>query len=328
MSKENLKQLRADKPEGNYPWWNPSQDVKEDVKLHISLPTYNGELNLVQDNALKHALMNSALGDRLKIEFNYVAKDSLVCRARDKLAAAFLMGDCDWQLQIDSDIVFPYGIGQDLANYYSNWMDTDTFNLFLNEGVFRMALTMNAIDEILRSGIQDGKKVVGGYYFWRGGNKNFNEAGSLFDPLNEERWEIEFKLRPDNYIPTDRLATGFLLVHRSVYEAMDKKYPELAYTLPAIYPDKATMAYYTPMITDEIYRGNKSRFYRSEDYAFGYRAKECGFDPCLNMNLLLGHEGQTIYSWFDRPALQKLIISEFDNPRHFIEKNPEQTNDK
>lgn len=318
MAKEELKQLRADEPVGDYPWWNGQVD--EEVKLHISLPTYNGSLNLTQDAALKFALQNSILGDKLKVEFNFLSKDSLVCRARDKLASAFLASNCEWQLQIDSDIIFPYGIGQDLANYYANWMDADTFNLFLNEGVFRLALNMNAIDEILRSGIADGKKVVGGYYFWRGGNKNLNEAGSLFDPLNEEKWEIEYKLRPDNYIETDRLATGFLLVHRSVYEAMDKKYPELEYTLPAILPDRGTMAYYTPMITDEVYQGKDVRFYRSEDYAFGYRAKECGFDPCLNMNLLLGHEGTTIYSWFDRPALQKLIISHFDNPRHFIEK--------
>ena len=194
------------------------------------------------------------------------------------------------------------------------------FNLFLNEGVFRLALNMNAIDEILRSGIEDGKKVVGGYYFWRGGNKNVNEAGSLFDPLNEEKWEIEYKLRPDNYIETDRLATGFLLVHRSVYEAMDKKFPELAYTLPAVVPDKETMAYYTPLVTKETYQDKEVKFYRSEDYAFGWRAKQCGFNPCLNMNLILGHEGSTIYSWFDRPVLQKLLISNFDSPRHFIEK--------
>ncbi len=324
MAKKDLLKTRADKPIGDYPWWKGADDVKDDVTLHISLPSYDGTLSLDQDAALKQALQTTSLGDRLKVEFNFISNDSLVCRARDKLAATFLSGESEWQLQIDSDIIFPYGMGQNLASYYANWMDEETFNLFLNEGVFRLALTMNAIDEILRSGIQDGKKIVGGYYFWRGGNKNFNESGSLFDPLNEERWEIEYKLRPDNYIETDRLATGFLLTHRSVYEAMDKKYPELAYTLPAIIPGKPTMAYYTPNITDEIYQGKEMRFYRSEDYAFGWRAKQCGFEPCLNMNLLLGHYGNTVYSWFDRPALQKLIISEFDNKRHFIERQPEE----
>ena len=322
MAKKDLKKLRADKPIGDYPWWQGANDVKDDVKLHISLPSYDGTLSLDQDAALKQALQTTTLGDKLKVEFNFIANDSLVCRARDKLASVFLAGDSEWQLQIDSDIIFPYGMGQNLAQYYANWMDEETFNLFLNEGVFRLALTMNAVDEILRSGIQDGKKIVGGYYFWRGGLKNFNEAGSLFDPLNEERWEIEYKLRPDNYIDTDRLATGFLLTHRSVYEAMDKKFPELAYDLPSLIPDKPTMAYYTPNITDEIYHGKEMRFYRSEDYAFGWRAKQCGFEPCLNMNLLLGHYGSTVYSWFDRPALQKLMINEFDNKKHFIERKP------
>ena len=324
MAKEDLKKLRADKPEGDYPWWKGADEIKDDVKLHISLPSYSGTLSLDQDAALKHALMHTILGDKLKVEFNFCANDSLVCRARDKLAAGFLQSDCEWQLQIDSDIVFPYGMGHNLANYYANWMAPETFELFLNEGVFRLALSMNAIDEILRSGLKDGKKIVGGYYFWRGGNKNFNEAGSLFDPLNEDKWEIEFKLRPDNYIQTDRLATGFLLVHRSVYEAMDEKSPELAYDLPAVFPDKKTMAYYTPNVTKEQYAGKEVSFYRSEDYAFGWRAKQCGFDPCLNMNLLLGHNGGTVYSWFDRPALQKLIINEFDNPRHSISRNKDE----
>ena len=324
MAKEDLKKLRTDKPEGDYPWWEGKKDVKDDVKLHISIPTYDSTLNLNQDGALKHALMNTSLEDKLKVEFNFCANDSLVCRARDKLAAGFLASDSEWQLQIDSDIVFPYGMGQDIANYYSNWMDSKTFDLFLNEGVFRLALTMNSIDEILRSALMDGQKIVGGYYFWRGGNKNFNEAGSLFDPVGEDKWEIEFKLRPDNYIYTDRLATGFLLVHRSVYEAMDKKFPELRYNLPSVYPDKPTTAFYTPCITEEDYRGKEVRFYRSEDYAFGWRAKQCGFKPCLNMNLLLGHEGKTIYSWFDRPALQKLIIENYDTSAHFMEKQSEE----
>tara|TARA_B100000424_G_C22941296_1_gene500945 strand:+ start:788 stop:1753 length:966 start_codon:yes stop_codon:yes gene_type:complete len=317
MAKEDLRKLRSDKPTGEYPWWDGK--VKDPVKLHVSLPIYDSKIPIPQDAAMKQALTNTILGEKLEAEFNYVAGDSLVCRARDKLAAAFMQSDCEWQLQIDSDIIFPNGMGQDLAQYYANWMDTDTFNLFLGEGVFRLALSMNAIDEILRSGIQDGKKIVGGYYFWRGGMKNFNEAGSLFDGT-DEKWEIEFKLRPDNYIKTDRLATGFLLIHRSVYEAMDKKYPELSYDLPSVYPNIPTMAYYTPIVTQETINGKKQNFYRSEDYALGYRAKECGFEPCLNMNLLLGHKGSTIYSWFDRPPLQKLLIQNFDNPKHFIEK--------
>ena len=80
-----------------------------------------------------------------------------------------------------------------------------------------------------------------------------------------------------------------------------------------------------PNITDEKidapgYPKDKFKFYRSEDYAFAWRAKQCGFEPCLNLNILLGHMGTTIYSWFDRPVLQKAIIDLYDNPQHSIER--------
>ena len=257
-----------------------------------------------------------------------MGSDSLVPRARDKMAAAFLETDAEWQLQLDNDIIFPHGIGPELAGFYANWMDKDIFDCFLNEGVFRAALSMNAIDEILRSGIQDGKTIVGGYYFWRGGSRNFNEASSII-PLNADGgFDIEFKLRPDNYIETDKLATGFLLTHRSVYEDIMKDYPELEYHVPNNIPGKSTYAFYNMEITEEE-RSTKDgienfRFYRSEDYAFAYRAKMVGHKPCLNMNILLGHIGTHIYSWFDRPQLQKLILDNFNHPAHFME----QINDK
>ena len=42
--------------------------------------------------------------------------------------------------------------------------------------------------------------------------------------------------------------------------------------------------------------------------------------PCLNMNILLGHLGTHIYSWFDRPALQKILLETFEHPQHFMER--------
>jgi len=321
-SKEKIDSLKGKVVE--FPWWDPHKELKDPIKLQISMPTYSNSINILQDSGLRQALMTSAFKDKMKPEFNFLGSDSLIPRARDKMAAQFLEGDCEWQLQLDNDIIFPHGFGPELAAFYSNWMDKDIFDLFLNEGVFRAALNMNAIDEILRSGIQDGKTIVGGFYFWRGGSHNFNEAASII-PYNEEGgFDIEFKLRPDNYIETDKLATGFLLVHRSVYEDIKENYPELEYHAPNVIPGKSAFAFYNPSVTEEE-RSTKDgienfRFYRSEDYAFAYRAKMSGHHPCLNMNILLGHLGTHIYSWFDRPALQKILLETFEHPQHFMER--------
>lgn len=310
------------------PWWEPAKDPKlKKVRLQISIPAYNNSINVILDASLRQSLATTVLGEKLWTNQNFCGSDSLICRARDKLAGTFLEGDAEWQLQIDDDIIFPYGLGPNLAQFYQNWMDAETFNLFLNEGVFKLALSMNAVDEILRSGIQDGKTIVGGLYFWRGGVKNFNQAASIIPPRKDGGFELDFKLRPDNYINTDRLATGFLLIHRSVYEDVQKKFPELEYDEPRNIPGKTSWAFYTPSITTEhreVGKGGKEkfRFYRSEDYAFAWRAKEAGHAPCLNMNILLGHLGTHIYSFFDRPTLQKLMFDLHNNPQHTIEKIP------
>jgi len=307
-----------------FPWWSPD-DVTGKIRLHISIPTYNNTIDLNLDGNLKTALMHSMHAENLEIEFNFTGGDSLIPRVRDKMAATFLASNSEWHLQIDDDIVFPYGLGPKLAQYYSNWMSPDVFQAFINEGVFKAALSMNAIDEILRSAIMDNKKIVGGLYFWRGGVQNFNEAASLIPIQSDGSFQIDFKLTPDNYINTDCLATGFLLTHRSVYEEIHKKFSELEYDIPRQF-EKNTVAFYTPCITEEerILPGEtkprKVRFYRSEDYAFTWRAKQAGFEPCINMNILLGHIGTNIYSWFDRPSLQKIIMEAYDNPMHKMEK--------
>lgn len=311
------------------PWWNPPEIISEPVKLHISLPSYDNRVNLYQDAGLRGALANSILGPKLQVDFNFVGGDSLIPRVRDKLANTFLESGAEWQLQIDDDIIFPSSFGSELASFYSNWMDPEVFNLFLNEGVFRAALSMNAIDEILRSGIMDNKKIVGGLYFWRGGTKNFNESASILPPNEDGAFSISFKLSKDNYIPTDKLATGFLLIHRSVYERIMEEFPELGYDLPGYIPGRRTWAFYNPIVTQETLitrqKGvQKLSFYRSEDYALAWRAKQVGFDPCVNMNILLGHIGNHIYSWFDRPSLQKLIIQTYSNPAHSIQRFPGQ----
>jgi len=101
-------------------------------------------------------------------------------------------------------------------------------------------------------------------------------------------------------------------------------YPELEYHVPNNIPKKSTFAFYNPSVTEEERSTDKGienfRFYRSEDYAFAHRAKMVDHKPCLNMNILLGHIGTHIYSWFDRPALQKILLETFEHPMHHMER--------
>ena len=116
-----------------------------------------------------------------------------------------------------------------------------------------------------------------------------------------------------------------MLTHRSVYEEIQKKFPELEYDVPRNFKQR-NWAFYNTRITEEMRllpgesKPRKVRFYRSEDYAFSWLAKQVGFEPCVNMNLLLGHVGNHTYSWFDRPALQKILLETFEHPMHSMER--------
>lgn len=92
-------------------------------------------------------------------------------------------------------------------------------------------------------------------------------------------------------------ATGFLCIHRRVFEAIQKKYPERRYSHDLVHAQQLDEGYdFFPM-------GAREGEYETEDWAFCRLARECGFDVMVDTTVQLGHIGEAMYpahrSWAD-----------------------------
>lgn len=87
-------------------------------------------------------------------------------------------------------------------------------------------------------------------------------------------------------------ATGFLLVHRRVYERIQMKLQ-----LPVCNEQfgKPTIPFFQPTAHPE----EDGYWYLAEDYAFSQRASQCGFKIMADTRIRLWHMGEYGYSWED-----------------------------
>lgn len=91
-------------------------------------------------------------------------------------------------------------------------------------------------------------------------------------------------------------ATGFLLTHRRLYEAMGKDLPICNERF-----GRPTVPYFLPMLIPD----GAGHWYLGEDFAFSERARRCGFDVMADTRIRLEHVGRHGFSWeemgSDRP---------------------------
>jgi glycosyltransferase involved in cell wall biosynthesis len=128
----------------------------------------------------------------------------------------------------------------------------------------------------------NGYNVIGGLYMTRG-ILNVQPAILLAD--NEA-----FTFQPDEKpLKAQFLSTGFMAMHRKVFEKMTK-HPEVRYCMKT-----SKTPFYTFYLQKTIPWPNDENLYLSEDWAFCQRAREMGFDIWLDPTIRLGHIGKYIY---------------------------------
>ena len=121
----------------------------------------------------------------------------------------FLQSPCDWFLTIDDDMVVPFG--------NALWFRAHTgFDDFPEK-----FLGLNAIDRLM----SHRKSLVGALYFGRhrNGPPVYNEGGASAEEAAYAR-----KAPHDLAKPTKWVGTGCMLVHRAVFEDIEKRFPRLA----------------------------------------------------------------------------------------------------
>lgn len=94
-------------------------------------------------------------------------------------------------------------------------------------------------------------------------------------------------------IKIDRIGLGFSLIHRSVFEAVAKRYPELKFepaevgTTPTQKEIENSYHYFS-----EMKIGNQ---FFSEDLSFYNRVKQCGIDIWMDSSIELSHVGSHVF---------------------------------
>jgi hypothetical protein len=229
--------------------------------------------------------------------------DAFVAHSRNALADAFLASKLEWQFSIDDDMVVPFG-NAEWYRAHTGWSDyPDPFASF------------HAIDRLL----SHGKTLVGGLYFGRtkGSKPVFNEGAA-----NKVAEDDARRTPRDELKPTKWCGTGGLLIHRSVYEDIEKKFPLLARSPGGIGGQWFTSSEHTamawidrtnrmlsdgPMTGEKAARAHemmvrasceaqgKSCLGMGEDVQFCLRATESGHQPYVDFGLCLGHIGQYVF---------------------------------
>lgn len=191
-----------------------------------------------------------------RIRFDLVFGDSMIYHSRNAIAAKFLETDAKWLFMLDDDIIPAIG----RSGWYRAWVASA-----------RTAQEQPLQRHVLHRLIGSGKTVVGGAYFGR------QEGGRLM--CSDQSLAPDARAFADRVVPVDWVGTGALLVHRKVFEDMQKAFPELKQDSSDVPFD-----YFKP--------GENGA---GEDIQFCRRAKACGHQPHVDLGIPLAHVGYKAY---------------------------------
>lgn len=153
------------------------------------------------------AVCLSQLVDRRRCSSALHFGDAFVAHTRNSLGDVFLKSSCEWMMTIDDDMVVPFG---DAAwfKFYTGFKFAEPF------------LKWNALDRLM----SHHKTLVGALYFGRnpGGPPVYGEGASPEEAAYARR-------APHDVCKQTRwVGTGCMLIHRSVFEAIERRFPKLS----------------------------------------------------------------------------------------------------
>lgn len=232
--------------------------------------------------------------DRTKMRLFMVFGDAYIAHSRNTLSRLFLDSDCEWAMMVDDDMILPFG-------------DPVWFNQVTGFNLPPAFAGQNTVQRLL----SHRKSLVGGLYFGRFPNGRPMYAEGCSQPAEA----ASIRSGPRNVCqPTRWVATGCLLIHRTVFEDISKTFPTLGDnwfspseqdTLKAV--DKALDLLSHQQVVpamDVLDAGLKqakanSKVGMGEDVTFCVRAAAAGHQPYVDLGLLCGHIGHSVYGPFN-----------------------------
>ena len=246
-------------------------------KVFLATPMYGG---------MCHGLYTKSLMDTtalcmthgLQLQIYYMFNESLITRARNYCVANFLKSDSEYLLFIDSDIAWN---AMDLV-YMWHLLTENPEQYKVLCGLYpKKTIAWEKVLKAAKSGVYDNdpmglEKVAGDMVFNPLENQYPGGQAPIYEPI---------KIKEG--------ATGFMFIHRSVFEEYDKHYPERLYTPDHLregefQPGEQIMAYFDCII-------NHQNRYLSEDYMFSEVVRDMGIDIYALPMIELMHCGTHIF---------------------------------
>lgn len=181
-----------------------------------------------------------------RIRFDAVT-NAEVHAARNQLVSRFLETDAKFLFMLDHDMVPSIG----RAQWFKAWVSGQT------------APDAPFMRHVLHRLVGSGKTLVGGAYFGR------QEGAPLV--CSDQTLAQAAKAHADRVAPVDWIGGGCMLIHRRVFEDINRSTPGL------------NGAYFLPTAT------------ASEDIAFCKRAKDAGHQPHIDLGVPVKHIGYKAY---------------------------------
>lgn len=272
-------------------------------KLFIATPMYGGICSGYYTKAISD-LSSAFQANGITFRLYYLFNESLITRARNYCVDEFLRSDCSHMLFIDSDIAF-------------DWRD-----------VFKL---LDMCDE------ENGYDIVTGPYpkktiAWEKIKRAVDKGFANENPFQLDQFVGDYVFNPvagttsfriDTPVEIQEGGTGFMMIHRKVFEDYAEAYPELKYK-----PDHARTkefdgsreitAFFDCVIDPE------SKRYLSEDYMFSQYARKIGKRIWLCPWMRLVHIGSYAFGG-SLSAIAAIdaspTSSKGSNPKDYIKKD-------
>lgn len=244
-------------------------EVLKKYKIFIATPMYGG--NSQAEYTASLSKLTYLLGKHnIEYEFYALYNESLIQRARNTLVRKFLKSNFDILFFIDSDVGF------------------DAY-----DALHMMHIMVSSEDKKILCGVYPFKKINWEYIntaYHNGFIKNPEDAidysSSFVLNFNVPKGEqVQFKT--DEPIKVRESGTGFMMIHREVFDKFKIEYPEQY----AVDSDGETELFY--YFDCKIHPETKE--YLSEDYMFCQYASKIGYDIWVLPYIELSHSGLYIH---------------------------------
>jgi hypothetical protein len=268
--------------------------LHEGKQVEILLPWY-------REVAPQVAFSVMRLMDKGRIGVRARWGDAAVWHVRNTLADEFLRSGVEWSFWVDGDEILPTGDAK-LFNALSRMHLPDAF------------AGLNALDRLL----SHGKTLVGGCYFGR----HPNSKPIYAEAMNSKTEDAYVRRGPYDLIkPTAWVGFGAVLVHRSVFLDIEKRYPHLGRKEDGtggnwFSPNEQDIRRHFDMFGDILHeqidantklaklqahyetavrQSSRIAVGAGEDVSFCQRAADCGHVPFVDLGLFCGHIGDCVY---------------------------------